>query len=372
MKEKIDLTIKPTMGCNMKCKHCFNGDAFVPTDMLDVSTALELVRKACKEYKKIKIVFHGGEPSLAGINFYKVFFEGISCLKQQYGTEFNTLFTTNGLLLTDEFIDLLNSNNVLINVSFDGPYNDLLRHNTQIVQDTIFKIRDKGGRFRCFCTLSKHSVPHLREIYDWFKDNNLNFKTLPIEKRGYAKNDDQIIMEPADLVCQFESVYRHWLIDKDCKISYSTFEEFANLRRNVQYRKFWFGRKIALNPDGKLYVFGRPNDVNFEIGTPYNIDNLSECFESNRYIQYLDTLEKIRNSRCGKCESNIVCGGVNINIAHLYVDDLKLIDYSCAQSSMIFQHILSVNDLIIEDFRKGNSDKYNSYIQNIYSNQLKS
>ena len=54
MKDKIDLTIKPTMGCNMKCKHCFNGDAFVPTDMLDVNTALELVRKACKEYKKSK------------------------------------------------------------------------------------------------------------------------------------------------------------------------------------------------------------------------------------------------------------------------------------------------------------------------------
>lgn len=367
MKDKIDLTIKPTMGCNMKCKHCFNGDAFAPTDILDVNIAIELVKKACKEYKNVKIIFHGGEPTLAGVDFYKKFFDSVISLKHQYGTEFNTKFTTNGLLLTDEFIDLLNSNNVLINVSFDGPYNEVLRQNSQKVQDIIFKLRDKGGNYRCFCTLSKKSVPHLKEIYDWFKNNNLNFKTLPIEKRGYAKSNDQIIMEPVELVDQFESVYRYWITDKSCKISYSTFEEFSRLKRDVQYRRFWFGRKIALNPDGKLYIFGRPNDVHYEIGTPFNIDTLSDCFKSVGYIQYLNTLEVIRNSRCYKCDSKIVCGGVNINTAYLYVSDLQLIDYSCAQCNMIYQRILNVNDQILSDFKNGESDKYNSFIQEIYS-----
>lgn len=367
MKDKIDLTIKPTMGCNMQCKHCFNGDAFLPTDMLNVKVALELVAKACTEYKHVKIVFHGGEPSLAGIDFYEDFFEGLRLLENKYGTEFNVLFTTNGLLLTDAFIDILNENRVFINVSFDGPFNDLLRQHTQKVQNIIFKIRDKGGRFRCFCTLSKHSVPHLREIYDWFNENGLHFKTLPVEKRGYARINDQIIMNPIDLVDQFESVYRHWVTDKDFRISYSTFEEFGKLRRTVQHRKFWFGRKIALNSDGKLYVFGRPNDINYKIGTPYDIERLSECFESEGYLKYLRTLENIRNSRCGRCESNGVCGGVNINIAYLYVDDMNLIDYSCAQSNMLFQRILNVNDEIINDFQNGHGEKYNKYIYKVFS-----
>ncbi len=371
MREKIDLTIKPTMGCNMKCKHCFNGDAFVPTDMLEVDTALALVEKACREYKTVKVVFHGGEPSLAGIGFYNRFFDMLPIYKERYGTMFNILFTTNGLLLNDEFIDLLNANNVLINVSFDGPYNHLLRQQSQKVQDTIFKIRDKGGRFRCFCTLSKESVPHLQEIYDWFKKNDLHFKTLPVEKRGFAKTNDQIIMEPEEIVTQFESVYRHWIIDKECRISYSIFEEFANLRRTVQHRKFWFGRKIALNPDGQLYVFGRPNDVNYGIGSPYDIENLSDCFESEGYIQYLKTLEEIRNIHCNTCESKYVCGGVNINIAYLYVDDISLVEYSCNQCNMLFQRILNVNDEIIQDFQKGNDEIYNHFINKSFANYLK-
>ena len=60
MKEQIDITIKPTMACNMKCKHCFNGDAFVSNDKLDVTKACILMEKACKEYKKVKLTFHGG------------------------------------------------------------------------------------------------------------------------------------------------------------------------------------------------------------------------------------------------------------------------------------------------------------------------
>jgi sulfatase maturation enzyme AslB (radical SAM superfamily) len=363
MKEKIDLTIKPTMACNMKCKHCFNGDAFVSSNKLDINTAIEFTKKACKEYKNIKIVFHGGEPTLAGYDFFKLYFDSLTIFKEEYGTIFNIHFTTNGLLLDDKFIDLLNTNNVLINVSFDGPYNDLLRCHSEKVKDIVFKIRDKGGNFRCFCTLSKGSVPNLMEIYDWFKNNNLNFKTLPIEKRGYAKSNDEIIMEPEELVNQFETVYRYWLTDKNFNVSYSTFEEFANLKRTEQHRKFWFGRKIALHPDGKLYVFGRPNDIKYGIGTPYDIEKLSDCFSSEGYIQYLNTLEEIRNSRCSKCESKGVCGGVNINIAYLYVDDLRLIDYSCKQSNMLFQRILNVNDEIIKDFQNGNIYHYNKYIQ---------
>ncbi|NDV65927.1 radical SAM protein [Bacteroides sp. 224] len=367
MKEQIDITIKPTMACNMKCKHCFNGDAFVQTEKLNLQTAYLFMEKACQEYKKVKVTFHGGEPTLAGIDFYNNFYTKQRELQQKFGTQINNQIVTNGLLLTNEFIDLLNEHNVLINLSFDGPYNYLLRQQTQKVQEIVFKVRNKGGRFKCFCTLSKSSATHLLDIYNWFKYNHISFKTLPIEKRGYAKNNVDIIMSPEELAENFEQVYRIWLTDKEFDISYSTFEEFANLRRDLQHRKFWFERKIAMNPDGRMYTFGRPNDIHYCIGSPVEVDSLNDCFETEDYKKFLSSLEQMRNNRCPSCESSTVCGGVNINIAYLYVNEPELVDYSCRQSNMLFQRILNVNDEVINDFKSGIYDKYNDYIKEKYA-----
>ena len=363
MKEQIDITIKPTMSCNMRCKHCFNGDAFSLSDRLNITQACNFIEKACAEYSKLKVTFHGGEPTLAGIDFYKAFYTKQREVQKLYGTEINNSIVTNGLLLTDEFIDLLNENNVLINVSFDGPYNHILRQQTEKVKNIILKIRDKGCRFKCFCTLSKASVLHLEEIYNWFKSNHIPFKTLPIEKRGFAKENNDIIMSPKTLVDQFEKVYRIWLIDKELDISYSTFEEFSGLRREITHRKFWFGRKIAMNPDGLMYSFGRPNDVHYCLGSPSEVDKLNDCFENEKYKDCLATLKKMRDERCPSCLSYSTCGGININIAYLYVDEPELIEYSCLQSNMLFQRILEVNDEIIEDFKNSNYEQYNNYVQ---------
>ena len=35
---EISVTIKPTMACNMKCKHCFNGEKFCDTKVLEISS----------------------------------------------------------------------------------------------------------------------------------------------------------------------------------------------------------------------------------------------------------------------------------------------------------------------------------------------
>lgn len=349
----------------MRCMHCFNADFFSRSDILDVDQACIFMEKACQEYKKVKVIFHGGEPTLAGYDFFFYFYKKQKEFTIKYGTEINNVITTNGLLLTDPFLDLLNENDVLINISFDGPFNSVLRQETSKVQDIVFKIRDRGGRYRCFCTLSKASTPYLEDIYRWFKTNHLNFKTLPVEKRGYANNND-IIMSPIVLASQFEKIYRLWIIDKECDISYSTLESFTRLRRDTQHKDFWFGRKISLNADGMIYPFGRPNDINFCLGKPTEIKLLSDCFKTQNYKRCISILQSIREKRCSSCFSNVTCGGININIAYLYVDDMELIDYSCYQASLIDKFILRVNDEIIDDFKKGNYSQYNEYIQKAF------
>lgn len=361
---EIGITVKPTLSCNMRCKHCFNGEKLNKLDMISVDRVILLLQKASMEYDTIKITFHGGEPTLAGIEFYRKIFEFQQKKNEEDGTIFRNFFTTNGLLLNEEFIDILIKNETLINVSFDGPYNHILRQYSDKVLKNIKLIQKKNGKLRCYCTLSKKSYSHLQQIYDWFKDQEIDFKTLPIEKCGFAKEDMELIMKPEDLVDSFVNVYRKWIHDNECKIRYYTFEEFSLLRRDMQFKNYWFNRKIALNPDGNIYPFGRPNDVNFCIGTPETIEKIEDCFESKCYVELRDILQGFYNKKCKSCKSLGVCNGVAINMTYMYEESEEILDYSCNQANLIFQGILAVNDEIIEDFKAGKTDTYTNIIRN--------
>ena len=350
MIQQIALTIKPTMNCNMKCKHCFNGDAWKLSDVLSVDLAKRFVEIAVKDYQLIKVTFHGGEPTLVGDDFYRKFFDFERKLIQQYGVKFNNLFTTNGVALTENLIDLLIANDTLINISFDGPFNDILRQNTEIVYENIEKVKSKKGRMRIFCTVSSIALGKLKEIYKWFSEKSLDFKILPIEPRGYAKKNSQYLMLSDRFSSELAELYNYWLKDTDCKIRIYTFEEFIKLKRHVQFKPFWFNREIALNPDGKIYPFGRPNDINFCLGSVTEVNSIVDCFKSDEYERMFKILRKYHKNFCANCPSKGVCNGVVLCMSYMYESDNEMLKDGCQKANNIFQHILDVNDKFFKNF----------------------
>lgn len=364
--KRIELTIKPTLFCNIKCKHCFYGKMTQCREMLNIEVAKELIIKTSKNYKFIKVTFHGGEPTLVGLDFYKEFFNLEKQLIKNQGIHFDNFFTTNGILLNDNFIDLLISNNTLINISFDGPYNHLLRTNTDTVFKNIKKIQEKKGRFRCYCVICNDSVRHLNEIYDWFNDQNFDFKTAPIEPLGNAISNQNLMISTKELADAFIDIYKRWIFDKDFKVKYYTLMEFAKFDRETQFKPFWFNKNLALNPNGIIYPFGRPNDVIYELGNPFNIDNIDDCFNSENYLKMLSTINGYFESRCNTCKSKGVCNGVSIAMSYMYNNNDDYLYRCCEQANSLFQSILKINDSIKNDIRNKKIEKYNSFILKQY------
>ena len=355
------------MNCNMKCRHCFNGDDFNYSGFTDFRTTCRFVEITAQNFHAIKLTFHGGEPTLAGEKFYRDFYDFENALTEKYDTKFLNRFTTNGKLLSENLADILIANNTLINVSFDGPFNDFLRDNTEIVYEKIMMLKSKKARLRIFCTLSSVALGHLQELYDWFKREELDFKILPIEPRGRAKNFAEHLLPVEKFVPELIALYKYWLKDTECNIKFYTFHDFVKLRRNVQFKPFWFSREIALNPDGKIYPFGRPNDVNFCLGTPYEKDNIADFFDTDKYKCLVEILKNHHAKMCTNCPSKKICNGVLICMSYMYGTDEKMINFSCRQANAIFQGILSVNENIAEDFHSGRSSEYNAFVREIFS-----
>ena len=122
----LSMLIKPASGlCNMRCRYCFYADVAAHRTtssygIMTEETAEALVRRAF-EYADgdVSFAFQGGEPTLAGADFYRTFIR----LAERYNTKklpVHYSIQTNGYAIPDELYAIMRENRFLVGVSLDG------------------------------------------------------------------------------------------------------------------------------------------------------------------------------------------------------------------------------------------------------------
>ncbi len=139
--------IKPASGnCNMRCKYCFYCDVAESRTVksygvMSLETLETIVRRALEEVTvQCCFAFQGGEPTLAGLDFYRRLI-GFERKYNQNGVKITHALQTNGLLLDDEWCAFFAEHKFLIGLSIDGEkaVHDELRPDAA----------DKGTHNRC-------------------------------------------------------------------------------------------------------------------------------------------------------------------------------------------------------------------------------
>jgi uncharacterized protein len=128
MPQEIDtILIKTASRCNLDCTYCYvynlgdDGWKSQPRRMAgDVLNAVicRLGELSHGQRRPLSVVMHGGEPLLLGFNTMLRLVEGLkSTLRPDAGLHIQT----NGVLLSDDFIELFAHHDVGISISLDGP-----------------------------------------------------------------------------------------------------------------------------------------------------------------------------------------------------------------------------------------------------------
>ncbi len=119
-----EILIAPTWNCNLRCKYCFVDKTGVSEETPAMTyemgaRAVDALDAGLGNVKKICIHLYGGEPftNLPAI-------EGIvdRALEKPAG-RFSFIATTNGTILSDRVIDIINRCHMKIQLSLDGPMN---------------------------------------------------------------------------------------------------------------------------------------------------------------------------------------------------------------------------------------------------------
>lgn len=126
--KSINFLIKPASSlCNLRCKYCFYEDEAENRNVKNMgimqsATVENLLNKAFAEIEKdgmISFAFQGGEPTLAGLEFFKHF---VSEARNKCPKSVKIYFSiqTNGTMLDEAWAKFLKKEQFLVGISIDG------------------------------------------------------------------------------------------------------------------------------------------------------------------------------------------------------------------------------------------------------------
>lgn len=168
--------------CNLACSYCYyldKAEQYPTTQPLIDDDLLETYIRQyieANEVDSVTFCWHGGEPLLAGIDFYRRAIE----MQQRYadGKEIVNTLQTNGLLVNEAWCELFTEQKFLIGLSLDGPesVHDAFRRTRgdaptfERVMRTVELFKQTGTDFNTLSVVNSLCEGRGAEIYRFFRD----------------------------------------------------------------------------------------------------------------------------------------------------------------------------------------------------------
>ena len=215
----FNIMLKPAGSlCNLDCRYCYYLDKSEIYGGVEPRMSVEMLETIIREYiranevPEVQFDWHGGEPMVLGLDFYKKAVE----LQRKYadGKVIHNTLQTNGTLMDRRWADFFRDNGFLIGISIDGPedIHDRYRKDKggfptfRKVMDAIALMRSAGVEFNTMSTVNKMSEGRGLETYQFLKSIGSRYMQFmavvehvkyPVDEKGKEKrNGRPYIVDP--------------------------------------------------------------------------------------------------------------------------------------------------------------------------------
>ena len=325
----LSVMLKPASGlCNLRCKYCFYADeaanretasyGFMSEDTLEeiLKRTLAFAEGSCA------IVFQGGEPTLAGLDFFRK----AVALEEKWNVnnvKISNSIQTNGVLLNREWAEFFREHDFLVGISLDGNRRvhdanrlDAAGEGTFAqVTGAINLLKEYKVEFNVLAVVTRQSVSQIRNIYQFFARSGVEFQQ-------YIPCLDPLNRMPGEESYSLnEELYEKFLKDLfDCW--------YPEARQGkLRYVRYFIGlmNLIAGNPPGvcemngvcsRQYVVEADGSVypcDFYMLDEWRLGNLTtdtfEQLEQKRTELAFIEASRVYPEQCRKCKWAPLCRG---------------------------------------------------------------
>jgi len=335
--------IIPTLDCPSNCAYCWGSKK--DSGIMDIKIIEEIVNWLDgfrDDY--VHFTFHGGEPLLAGYDFYK---KALPMLKNATGhKEAGFSLQSNLWLMDEKLAKLFAEYGVAISTSIDGPreLNDHQRGKGYF--DKTMKgyniATENGVRVSFICTFTSYSKDFEEEIYNFFLDNGYNMKLHAALPSLRGDNADPWALSQEDHGQLLINLLDRYLYDLD-KIEIKDFDHIckSSFTRRGTLCTFadCMGDTLAIGYDGSIYPCYRFNGMGeWVMGNVKDNPSMEELMKSNPWKKLMDFKDFV-DEDCNDCTYIKFCrGGCPYN-AIVATDTAKSVDPQCTAYKMIFKEV---------------------------------
>lgn len=361
--------------CNLDCDYCYylEKDALYPGKKFNLSSFRmneEVLEKLIRDFitsqpqQTIEFVWHGGEPTLLGIEYFR---KAITLQKKYAGEkEILNSFQTNGTLITDEWAEFLAENHFLCGLSIDGPkkFHDNHRRfpngqgSWEKVVECARLFRKHGVEFNTMSVVNASNSKEPATVYEFLKSIGSRFMQFtPIAER--------IALDPANPLSIVDNRYNKatavmeenvsatdWgnflcrIFDIWVKNDVGTY--FVNYFDNTlaayagQYPSLcsmapYCGCSLAVEHNGDVYTCDHFVFEDYKLGNIFE-KNIAEMAKSDQQLFFEQRKQDTLSRQCRNCPFIKACGGDCPKNRFVKNEDGESVSCLCEGFRMFFNH----------------------------------
>lgn len=313
--------------CNLACTYCYYLEAGSRTGIEQGERMSdEVLERLIRVYIEdspgpvVSFTWHGGEPTLAGIDF----FERALNLQKKYlpkGWRCWNNLQTNGMLLDERWCSFLGANSFDVGLSIDGAawLHDTYRRDRtgqgtyDRVSAVVKRLQAKGIQPDLLCTVTEDAVKDPLSVYRSLRD----FKTgwmqfIPIVRRlpdGTVTPDS---VTPEGYGTFLNTIFDEWITHDLGKCDVQLFAETASVLAGIPSNLCWMapecGRVLVVEKDGSVFSCDHFVDSEHRIGSIMD-SRLIDLVDISDQKAFGSSKRDALVMQCRQCPWLKTCGG---------------------------------------------------------------
>lgn len=363
--DSVFFTIAPTMGCNLKCSYCFQGNLesrglMTPEIRRGI---VDFFRRKAQNCKEAVVQWFGGEP-LLGFDMIRELSAKFKAICDRNNTRYYSEILTNGTLLSPEMIPQLGEISVkAVQFTLDGLPGTFARRKGiksekahayyRFLADHLHEILDVTGSVVMRINIDKGNLDEAKTIVKWFKDQGITDRRIDF-RLGFI-NDNKGLVDCVPHDCLSENQFRDIQVD------------FKYFLADMGYMVYSFPGPVGhpcIAARQNAYVIDPLGNIGKcvpEIGQPgvtnWHLDSVNQNSEREpgdmAGSAVYDDFDPFTSSKCKRCAFLPVCQGQCPRLHHINPD------FPCAAKAKIADKLAFYHEFYYGDRWKPDNPNYN-------------